>query len=603
MILRSAGSGFLFLLAAGGAWACGSSLASGSSVPDEGSPFDASAGDGAGAPGDGGGGGGGGVDVATGAEAAVGGDGALPGGDAAGAGVVLGPRLFFSDLESGPGTGGQSGKGVFVSIWGNGFGATRGSSTVTVGGGAVESYPIWSHTKITFQLGSATATGNIVVHVAGKTDSNGLPFTVRAGSIYFVTSSGSDTASGAFGSPWQTIAHAKDSLAAGDVAYLGTSAGDSVSQTGTYRYNASLSIDLDDGTNQGTAAAPKALVVYPGATATVGQVSGVQRGLLVPAITGTFDYWVLSGLTLRGEIEALDFEGTADGWRVIGNDLSCPNGTGLSGCIVGGDGTTPHDLKLFGNVVHDAAANVTTVTKYYHGIYLASNDLEIAWNEVRDGKTCRGIQFHDSAGPNLYGLSVHDNLVHGTVCDGINFATVDPSQGKVEAYNNVVYDVGLGPDPGDGSSDYACIYVANITNAGDAGSGNVHLYNNTLYNCGARKTSASGALARAAGPVGIQMDDNLVLATSGESYFSGDSTSVTGSNNLFFGGTGSAPAGLTGSIGTDPLLVAPSTHDFHLQAGSPAVDHGIATPASTDHDGNPRPQGSAFDVGAYERLP
>jgi hypothetical protein len=50
-------------------------------------------------------------------------------------------------------------------------------------------------------------------------------------------------------------------------------------------------------------------------------------------------------------------------------------------------------------------------------------------------------------------------------------------------------------------------------------------------------------------------------------------------------------------------LVAPSTHDFHLQAGSPAVDRGIATSAATDYDGNPRPQGSAFDVGAYERLP
>ena len=331
-------------------------------------------------------------------------------------------------------------------------------------------------------------------------------------------------------------------------------------------------------------------------------MSGVQRGLLVPAITGTFDYWVIAGISLRGAIEALDFEGTADGWRVVGNDLSCPNGTGLSGCIVGGDGTTPHDLKLYGNVVHDAAANTTSVTKYYHGIYLASSGLELGWNEVRDGKTCRAIQFHDSAGPNLYGISVHDNLIHGTVCDGINFATVDPSQGTVEAYNNVIYDVGLGPDPGDGLSDYAGIYVANITNQGAAGSGSVHVYNNTLYNCGSRGTSAAGAIARAAGPVGLKMDDNLVVTLSGESYFSGDTSAITGSDNLFFGGTGSVPAALVGTVSGDPMLVAPSSHDFHLQAGSAAIDHGIATPAVTDYDGNLRPQGAAFDIGVYERT-
>jgi hypothetical protein len=511
-----------------------------------------------------------------------------------------GPRLFFSDLESGPKTGGQNDKGAFVTVWGTGFGATS-TSTVTVGGGAVDSYPIWTPTRIAFQLGSAAATGDIVVHVTGQPDSGGLPFTVRAGNIYFVTSGGDDMAAGSFTSPWKTIAHAKDSLAAGDIAYLGTSAGDALSQTGTYRYNASLSIDYADGTNAGTSTMPKALIAYPGASVTIGQTSGVQRGLLVPAITGTFNYWVVAGLTLRGAVEALDFEGTADGWRVVGNDLSCPNGTGLSGCIVGGDGTTPSHLKLYGNVVHDAASAVTSITKYYHGIYLASNDLEIAWNEVRDGKTCRAIQFHDSAGPNLHGISVHHNLIHGTVCDGINFATVDPSQGTVEAHDNVIYDVGQGPDPGDGSSDYAGIYVANITNMGSAGSGNVHVYNNTLYNCGSRGTSAAGAIARAAGPVGIQMDDNLVVALSGESSFSGDLSAITGAANVLFAGAAAAPAGLTGTVTSDPMLAAPSTHDFHLLAGSPAIDRGIATSAATDYDGVPRPQGFAFDIGAYER--
>ncbi|MGZ4841339.1 MAG: IPT/TIG domain-containing protein, partial [Candidatus Angelobacter sp.] len=75
------------------------------------------------------------------------------------------PRLFYSDLESGPNTGGQNNNGAFVTLWGKGFGASQGTSTVTVGGGAVAAYELWSDGKIIVQLGAGAATGNIVVNV------------------------------------------------------------------------------------------------------------------------------------------------------------------------------------------------------------------------------------------------------------------------------------------------------------------------------------------------------------------------------------------------------------------------------------------------------
>ena len=521
---------------------------------------------------------------------------------------ISGVALFFSDLTSGPNNGGENGKGAYVTIWGNGFGNDRGSSTVTIGGGTADNYPIWTHTKITLQLGGSAQSGNIVVHIAGKGDSNPLPFTVRGGKITFVTSSGSDSNDGSFAKPWKTIPQAKNTIGAGDIAYLGVKAGESLSQTAqdsSSPYRCALGMSANDGANSGTASAPKALVAYPGANVTIGAETGLQRGILTPAITGTFDYWVISQLTIRGETEAIDLEGSAVGWRIVGNDISCPNGTGLSGCVTGGQGDNTAGLKLFGNVVHDAAANVNSITKYYHGIYFGSDHIELGWNTVRDGKTCRGIQFHDSGGPNEYVIVVHDNVIHGTVCDGLNFATVDPSQGAVIAYNNVIYDVGLGPDPADGSSDYACIYVANITNEGSPGSGNVQLFNNTMVNCGSRGTGASGAVALASGPVGIQMDDNLIVASTSGRYISGDtgpSPKITGESNLFYG-AGNAPSYLTSSISADPMLVAASTHDFHLQATSPAVNHGKSTNAAMDIDGNPRPTGDAFDIGAYEFVP
>jgi len=513
--------------------------------------------------------------------------------------------IFYSDLESGPNNGGQNDKGAFVTIWGNGFGASQGSSTVTVGGGQVDNYPIWTNTKITFQLGARAATGVISVHVDGKGDSNELPFTVRAGKIYFVSGTGSDSNDGSFGKPWKTIPKAKNTIAAGDVAYLGAAAGESLSQTTedpTASYSCALGISKDGNSNSGTAAAPKALVAYPGAKVTIGAESGLQRGLFAPAVGNGFNYWVISQLTLRGETEALDFSGGAQNWRVIGNDISCPNGTGLSGCITDSEDNQAPGLKFYGNTVHDVASKVSTITKYYHGVYLSSNNIELGWNTIRDGKTCRAIQIHDSGAPNNYGISIHDNVIHGTVCDGINLATVDPSQGAVVVYNNVIYDVGMGPDPADGSSIYAGVYVANTTNAGSAGSGTVQVFNNTMYNCGPQGSSSAGAVVLASGPVGIQMDNNLIYALTGESYIgrdSGSSPKITGSNNLLFG-VSTRPSYLTGTITGDPKLVNATAHDFHLGAGSAAIDAGKMTNAARDTDGNPRPTGSAFDVGAYE---
>ena len=83
-------------------------------------------------------------------------------------------------------------------------------------------------------------------------------------------------------------------------------------------------------------------------------------------------------------------------------------------------------------------------------------------------------------------------------------------------------------------------------------------------------------------------------------------------NNGFFGtvldgdseieDTADADLGLTGNffIAVDPL-VDTAGGDYHLAAGSQAIDAGTAEDAP-DHDfeGAPRPQGAAHDVGAYE---
>ena len=60
-------------------------------------------------------------------------------------------------------------------------------------------------------------------------------------------------------------------------------------------------------------------------------------------------------------------------------------------------------------------------------------------------------------------------------------------------------------------------------------------------------------------------------------------------------GPASVPGGTTG----DPLFVNADANNFHLSGGSPARDVATSGPA-TDADGDPRPRGAGFDLGADE---
>jgi len=316
-------------------------------------------------------------------------------------------------------------------------------------------------------------------------------------------------------------------------------------------------------------------------------------------------------------------------WRVVGNNFQCPTANGQNGCF------TTHEIntiKFLGN----EATNIGVVAagKQQHGVYFSSdtNHVEAAWNYIHDNRSCRAMQFHssplggggatDPTGHNQFDLSVHDNVIHDDPCDGINFATVDPSQGKVEAYNNVIYHVGIGPAPSDGDSgDYSCIYMAYITNTGPVGGGTVEIYNNTLYDCGAHVASfpnnGSFMINGGAPSLLVKVRNNVLYQLGTEPFGNGggwNSSYVSGSNNILHStGTPTLPSFLTGNVTTDPLFLNLSLNNFHLQTGSPAKDAGITINSSntynsympwngnpSDSDGVSRPQGTSYDVGAYE---
>ncbi len=522
-----------------------------------------------------------------------------------------GPHLLFTDLESGPNTGGENDLGAFITLYGEGFGSERGSSTVTIGNKEVVAYVVWGEDNaardldmIVVQPGRDTVSGDIMVTVNGTT-SNPLPFTFRPGTVHFVATSGDDADDGNFVQPWRTIAHAKNSMGAGDIVYVM----DGITETTEENFGAVLSVE-----SSGIEGAPKALVAYPGAVATIGS-TGLEFGIRVPNIGVAATDWVIAKLVLRGQVQALDIGGSgASRWRVVGNDISCPVGDGQTGCFAA---SLADHIAFLGNEVHDISTQGSQPSKQYHAVYFTTdtNHVEVGWNHIHDNMTCRAVQFHSSpldghTGYNQYDLIVHDNLIHGDVCDGINFATVDPSKGPVRAYNNIIYDIGRGPAPPDGDANYTCIYVAGGTNTGADGTGVVEIYNNTLYDCGARQNTDSGAFGRGPGSPGLLMrlTNNLVYVVSGESYLSPSSnlSLIVGSHNWWFGGQ-SGPDFLIDNVGGDPLLVDVPSGNFRLQACSPAIDAGIAVESlSEDFAGNHRPQdgdgdGTAgHDIGAFE---
>ena len=136
---------------------------------------------------------------------------------------------------------------------------------------------------------------------------------------------------------------------------------------------------------------------------------------------------------------------------------------------------------------------------------------------------------------------------------------------------------------------------------------NIHVLNNTFAHCNESKSYTCIVLD--ASITNSSIKNNVFYNPQGGKSIeaAGFSGSITVSNNLTSAGAmhdqGSTPSGmsLTGNqLSTDAMLMNPSS-DFRLRLGSPAIDRGeTITSVVMDHRGSSRPQGTGYDVGAYE---
>ncbi len=527
-----------------------------------------------------------------------------------------GPLLLFTDLVNGPNTGNsdtsKGAGGAIVTVWGRSLGSSQGGSTVKIGnvdapvyewrnasGPAADMYTRHGMEMISFLVPSTAPVGEQDIQVmVGGTTSNTLKFTVRAqGNIYHVKTTGNDNGNGSWNTPWRTIPKAVDTMANGDIIYVG----DGVTATTTHQFHGCVNLSED-----GTAAMPRALVAYPGATVNVGGTCDDPFGNFNGGGNKLAEHWVVSKMrALGGDQSAIS---AFTGYRLVGNYVSMnrPSDNCQSGAISG----QGNDLAIFGNqLTNTARDNQNTVSKLCHTIYISGqregcngrcpteSNREIGWNLLNDNYDNRGINIYSeqSGAAFIENHRVHDNYIINHRGDGMLIGYY--MTGENYYYNNVIVNAGLGPEWGGEISGHYAMQIS----AGHESNRptTLHIVNNTIYGGGFPQNSGSAAIEWSPrGQLTLEFKNNIVVSPD-VPYVSGSGAPSTSTPNLWFGQS-APPSWNTGALAVDPMFVNAQMGDLHLKQGSPAIDKGAATSFPVDFDGLVRPQGAAFDIGAFE---
>ncbi|MGN6511883.1 MAG: PKD domain-containing protein, partial [Chitinophaga sp.] len=265
----------------------------------------------------------------------------------------------------------------------------------------------------------------------------------------------------------------------------------------------------------------------------------------------------------------------------IGN--TAPNGT-LTDC----NGTTVNLLppRIYNLKIY----NVITENTGWDGIQVASapENVEIYNNSVYNyGTVNKGSQ---QAGIILGGES-NGRVYNNKVIKGTGNAIEIFGVGLCYVYNNIISDGGF-----DGTAEgQDAFFVDDRPTEHNFKPLQVYIFNNTVVNSARdaiRILNSFGTISS-----GNLLYNNLVVnagsvAKYGESGYINIQPGIdyTSANNV------------TGADINSFGFVNPGAKDFHIGAGSSAIDKGrdLSAYYNTDYDGDARPQGSAYDAGADE---
>lgn len=325
-----------------------------------------------------------------------------------------------------------------------------------------------------------------------------------------------------------------------------------------------------------------------------------------------------------------------------GDTVLVANGSYVEADHITRDGTAGSPIiiksinKWGAKIVPTSTAGNSGYSFYFGASYVTLQDFEITGTPT----TGAGVKIDSGTNNFILGNNVHDIGVSSSVCTGGGGILVAAANGTVK--NNFIWNVSPPRSAGFRCNQQHGVYLTD----GSAGAivqnniifeiwqgygvqiyaddSNLTVTNNTLFNIGDNGHNSGGGFVFSCITSGvtcnnIKFNNNILMNVQVNGIYecgvSGCGTAGTyGANNVYqnnleyltdanlFQGNGTA----TGTVTTNPAFVnytGDQTGNYHLQSSSPAIDAGVSNGApSTDYEGNARPFGATYDIGAFEGV-